>query len=608
MVGPPEVVGGHPAGPGQPLGIPPKGIPATDPKYRDLAAHGKLPRDVFNVLSFGASGDGNIDDTKAIQRAVDAANKKGGGTVYLPRGRYRITDEIRLYAGVHVRGEGHESVIDWKGTDTVQGNGRRKCSFLAYGSVGTYKNLTVTATDGATSLSVAAGDEAIVSAGDYIRVTSSEKWDPADQNANVGEIAQVASTASGVINLTDPLFDGYATGDTARVAKLTLIEDITLSDFRIVGDFQGAENDQAGITFNLCKNVNVYNVRSEDVGNYHFQFLACVDVNFIGNSTHRAETAPQGYGITLGGCQFVNIAGNNFYGGSHAVSHGSALVYTAGATTALGSINRVHTISGNTVWDVIGTGIGSHAAAEFITVTGNVIKGGGSTGISSRGPNWTVVGNIIHRAPGGIGLSNYTASRRCTHIIANNQIEYPTSFGIAALPITGASENNVGWVIQGNTVMQESTGTAAIQVGADASYLVGVSICGNTVRQAGEAAVGIRGDKLTAPAITGNSVCQDGTQTNPQYRLENVVQFTFAGNTGRAGSDAVEVLDCNNCDEGAITGNAFTNGTHSINLDANCSNIALVGNNFFSWSVAYISNAGAGMKVAHNIGSDVHVL
>lgn len=41
---------------------------------------------IFNVLDFGAKGDGINDDTHAIQLAIDAAFKAGGGEVYLPQG------------------------------------------------------------------------------------------------------------------------------------------------------------------------------------------------------------------------------------------------------------------------------------------------------------------------------------------------------------------------------------------------------------------------------------------------------------------------------------------------------------------------------------------
>ena len=45
----------------------------------------------FNVLDFGAKGDGKTSDTKAIQDALDAAGKING-TVWFPPGVYRCHD------------------------------------------------------------------------------------------------------------------------------------------------------------------------------------------------------------------------------------------------------------------------------------------------------------------------------------------------------------------------------------------------------------------------------------------------------------------------------------------------------------------------------------
>src|SRR5438552_13121679 len=44
------------------------------------------PGTVFDIRAYGAVGDGKAIDTAAINRAIEAAATRGGGTVYVPSG------------------------------------------------------------------------------------------------------------------------------------------------------------------------------------------------------------------------------------------------------------------------------------------------------------------------------------------------------------------------------------------------------------------------------------------------------------------------------------------------------------------------------------------
>lgn len=69
-------------------------------------------RDFTSVKDFGAVGDGNTDDTNAIQAAMDAVNARPyGGTIYFPPGQYKITSTIELRQNVNVVGAGGSEAV-----------------------------------------------------------------------------------------------------------------------------------------------------------------------------------------------------------------------------------------------------------------------------------------------------------------------------------------------------------------------------------------------------------------------------------------------------------------------------------------------------------------
>src|SRR5580698_9265106 len=76
-----------------------------------IAASAGLPRRVFDVLDFGAKGDGNTLNTEAFQRAIDHAGVAGGGTVWVSSGEFltgglvlRSCVTLHLDAGAILRG------------------------------------------------------------------------------------------------------------------------------------------------------------------------------------------------------------------------------------------------------------------------------------------------------------------------------------------------------------------------------------------------------------------------------------------------------------------------------------------------------------------------
>src|SRR5215213_981963 len=57
---------------------------------------------VFSANAYGAAGDGVKNSTKAIQKAIDACAKAGGGSVVFKPGSY-LTGALFLKNNVHLR-------------------------------------------------------------------------------------------------------------------------------------------------------------------------------------------------------------------------------------------------------------------------------------------------------------------------------------------------------------------------------------------------------------------------------------------------------------------------------------------------------------------------
>ena len=59
----------------------------------------------FNVLDFGAKGDGRTDCTRPFQQALNRMKEAGGGTVFVPEGRYAFAGSLKIPVSVTLRGE-----------------------------------------------------------------------------------------------------------------------------------------------------------------------------------------------------------------------------------------------------------------------------------------------------------------------------------------------------------------------------------------------------------------------------------------------------------------------------------------------------------------------
>lgn len=97
---------------------------------------------VFNVLQYGAVGDGNTLDTDAIQKAIDEAAKTGNGAqVLIPAGHKFLIGTLELKSGIdfHLQGDAELLVstnqADYSGEAAVIANGTNDLTISGTGSI-----------------------------------------------------------------------------------------------------------------------------------------------------------------------------------------------------------------------------------------------------------------------------------------------------------------------------------------------------------------------------------------------------------------------------------------------------------------------------------------
>ena len=68
-------------------------------------------------MDYGAKGDGRTRDTIAIQKAIEACGRAGGGTVLVPKGKF-LTGALNLTSNMVLLVEVHATLLGSEGTLT----------------------------------------------------------------------------------------------------------------------------------------------------------------------------------------------------------------------------------------------------------------------------------------------------------------------------------------------------------------------------------------------------------------------------------------------------------------------------------------------------------
>lgn len=175
-------------------------------------------RPVIDVAPFDIDMTGAIASDAGFGAFITAAAGRRG---FIPDGTIKLTSQD-VFSGLS------RTTIELAPGATLDFSsaavGARLGSWIGSGGLGTTRiPLTSNVVEGATSLSIAAGAESVLSVDSIIKVRSNAKYDPNRTRGQVGEVSYVNSTASGVVNLKDQLIGADPARDVTGVAATDIL-------------------------------------------------------------------------------------------------------------------------------------------------------------------------------------------------------------------------------------------------------------------------------------------------------------------------------------------------------------------------------------------------
>lgn len=241
--------------------------------------------DVFDVLAYGAAGDGATDDTTAIQAAIDATEAALGGIVYFPPLNFKITATLTVQqSSVNLIGSGtfYNADVGSIGTGTQ----------LQWGGVAGGTMLQLSAIAGASNQALKAVTmekfllRGLASAGIGLQIFSL-------QGGHISELFIQDCTTVGLdLNVVSPL--GENAGLTRSLFERINIRQVNPNPSPGIGIRMNG-NATANVSNNDFLNISV--VHMDGVG---VKMLNCDSNRFYGLNVNRAAPG-SGIGVELNG-------------------------------------------------------------------------------------------------------------------------------------------------------------------------------------------------------------------------------------------------------------------------------------------------------------------
>ncbi len=532
--------------------------------------------------TFVVSPDSTKGDFTLLQDALNAL-PASGGKVFMKAGVYPITDTIRIAgSNIQVQGEGMGITV-FVAASTMIGNTPAMEAFSST-SDGAPRALVVDTARGDTIVQTSPADASSFAVGDYVLLYSNKSVDTEAPAKHAGEVKQIVAIdlTSGILTMDDQIFDAYTQTDSAAVVRITMLRNITLSDFSITTQAPSS-NLRVGFThFRFVENLQIERVEVHDAyhSGIHVQSVrnSAISGCYIHHindivSVDPPNPANERYGIAVGGAsQNVSISGCRFSLTRHAVTTGgSSGKNQNGVQRNIVVANCTSMLSDTGHFD-------THQPAENVTFFACVADGGipatpatsGAYGFQMRGRNCSVVGCSVLQAIGrGIMIFGPVSSGA---VISGNMIA-----NVKAIPGNKA----------GTGIYFDAAGTS------------NHSITGNVIKNCEGPAID-NGGSNNDIVISGNVIQNVGSVVpGAAIQLRNAARILISGNNVGSSAQGPAIAMLGSSDNWQIVGNNLGGGVAIVGSGS------LVANNLGYNPVGSISNPwpSSGADLTNNVVS-----
>lgn len=409
---------------------------------------------------FGAKGDGVTDDTEAFQALAAYCNAHPGSTVYLPKGRYILSERIAFSADIEFYGDGENTVLDFT---SIQTGSDPMLSFS-----GSFDQLGQTSAEAVIGdLTLETSIAAQLKSGDIITIENPAdySWSKDRDYFRAGEMCKVKSVSGTTVTLESALLDSYVSG--CNIGRVNPIS-VHLHAFSVEVYDMGAAASFRGVEVAFAAPVRIENLTGSGSNSAQLGISVCHDA-VVDGCTYTyvsKELAGTNYGIVIINSQNVTVRDCTLTAMRHGIAIGGV------GNLYYGIVNRFINIENCCITAGGGTMYAAdcHPNAQYVTYSGCTILGG----IDLCGADLTITGCKVTSLPttGQCIVANHLVGGNVT-ISDNNILSLPLSAAnstaaVYCVLLAAENQDHSGHVVVSGNRVRHGNGLKAIYLNAAA--------------------------------------------------------------------------------------------------------------------------------------------